>query len=200
MKVIIKGLQHLDATKLSTFVYNWEDGDLLAYGLDSCKEGMRAMVEELSQEGALPEAVVKELRAVDTLLRAMLASNYKHGLIVASSKLYLSNHSYDLMPELETADYEDGSCIYARTVDLTFEEFVATGMDVEDTCRYNGIQPGGAAYVPTPGRMYFNSLVIDKLDDHIHPYIVTIGSWEQTGKLSDLERVLYEYALSEDLI
>lgn len=77
---------------------------------------------------------------------------------------------------------------------MTFEEFAATGRAVEslpDTACDQGLEEG-------PGRVYAQGLYIE--GDSTTGYHLTIGNSQTSGALTDLERQLYAFGVSEDYI
>lgn len=198
MKLSIDGMKHLDMNKLANFVREWEDGDILAYGLDHITQIAK---DHLSKYGSMDTAI-DELMAFERLIRAMLASDSYCGIIVCKSLLHMSASMEDLIPELESADFESGDYIYVRRVTHSFEEFCKTGKDTDDINQYMpNLPPSGKMKIS--GRVYLEDispLVLIRRPNGLG-WNVQLGNREHVSKsLSRIEGLLYNFAVDNDLI
>lgn len=81
----------------------------------------------------------------------------------------------------------------------TFEDFQATRRWSDDLTKHTDLYIGG----PVPGQLYAGDLCIeaaDSIEGATGPYLLTIGNHQKFGELEELERDLYDFACSEELI
>lgn len=76
---------------------------------------------------------------------------------------------------------------------MTFEQFQATGTDCADI----GEKLGDEGLQGVAGRIYLDSLYIERWDHPQGPWLTTIENTQPCGQLETVERALYKWALGE---
>lgn len=76
---------------------------------------------------------------------------------------------------------------------MTFDDFQATGVDCADI----GAVLRDECLEGVAGRIYCGALYIQSWDNPKGPWLTIMGREEPSGALVDVERELYEFAVSE---